>query len=414
MKEEIKNNIDKPQELEKLYRKNKQEFRKSFSEISDLVKSDLITFWKIRLTSETAIKTDKFSKLDLLIVIILSLFTGLLAKLPAFFSHINPEFFYTRNLPIIVFNGIILYAFWQKRILNTSRILFYGLTIITLSVFTNLLPNTESDSVVLSLMHVPLLLWCLFGLSFISFDHNNINKRIEFIRFNGELLIMTGLILIAGALLTAITIGLFSVINIDIENFYFEYIALFGSVAAPIVSLYIIQTHPNITNKITPVIATVFTPLVLITLAIYLVSLILLERKIVDDRDLLILLNVMLLAVVAIIVFSVTELDKSKDRNMNTFILFILSALAIIINSIALFAIISRITNGFTPNRTVVLVSNILIFINLILISKELFLAYFNRYRLGKVEEIVAKYLTVYAIWTIIVVFILPFIFALK
>ena len=397
-----------------MYQENKQDFRKSFADISDDYNTDLVRFWKVRLASETEIKSKGFSKSDLLIVILLSLVTGLLVKLPELFSQINVEFFYTRNLAIIVFNGIILYTFWQNRVFDKRRILIYGLIALILTLFINLLPNTESDSIMLSLIHAPLFLWCLFGLAFISFDYKNTAKRIEFIRFNGELLIMTGLILIAGGLLTGITIGLFSVINMNIENFYLEYVALVGGVAAPIISFYLIRLYPNLTNKIAPVIARVFTPLVLITLVVYLVSLIFSTSNILEDRDLLLLFNIMLLAVLAIIVFSVSELDKSKEKNGNVFILFLLATLAIVINSIALIAIISRVTNGLTPNRTVVLVSNILIFVNLILIARNLYQSYFKRKQLDMVEQTVAKYLTIYAVWTIIVIFILPFVFGLK
>jgi len=280
--------------------------------------------------------------------------------------------------------------------------------------FVNLLPYKESDSINLALIHSPLFLWCLFGLAFVSFEYKNIAKRIAFIRFNGELLIMTGLILIAGGLLTAITLGLFSAIKMNIEEFYSKYIVISGAVAAPIVSYYLIKVYPTITSKIAPVIARVFTPLVLITLAVYLVSLSFSESKILEDRDLLILFNVMLLAVMAIIVFSVTELDKSKERNFNVLILFSLAIVAIVINSIALTAIITRIADGLTPNRTVVLVSNILVFVNLILIAKSLYRSYFKSTQLGSVESAVAKYLPVYFAWTIIVIFILPFAFGLK
>lgn len=414
MKNRITENINNPENLEKLYQDNKQDFSKAFAEIATDYNSDLVRFWKIRLASEMDVKTKEFSRLDLLIVILLSLVTGFLAKLPAFFPQIPDEFFYTRNLAIVVFNGIILFAFWQNRFFDKKKILFYGLIILILSLFVNFLPNTESDSIILSLIHAPLFLWCVFGLSFISFDYKNTVKRIEFIRFNGEFLIMTGLIFIAGGLLTGITIGLFSVINMNIENFYLENIAVFGGVAAPIISFYLIRLYPNITNKIAPVIARVFTPLVLITLVVYLVSMIFSSSNILEDRDLLILFNVMLIAVLAIIVFSVSELDKSKVKNSNVFILLLLATLAIVINSIALVAIISRVSNGLTPNRLVVLVSNILIFVNLILIAKNLYQSYFKAKQLDSVEESVAKYLTIYAVWTIVVIFILPFLFGLK
>ncbi len=138
------------------------------------------------------------------------------------------------------------------------------------------------------------------------------------------------------------------------------------------------------------------------------------KTRILEDRDLLLLFNVMLLAVMAIVIFSVAELDKSKDKNINVLILFLLTVLAIVINSIALFAIITRITNGLTPNRTVVLVSNILIFVNLILLAKSLYKSYLECNHLDSVESTVARYMTVYAVWTVIVIFVLPFVFGFK
>lgn len=414
MKNRIIENINNPENLEQLYDQNKQGFSKSFAEISKDYNSDLVKFWKIRLANETSLKTLEFSKLDLLVVLLLSLVTGLFAKLPAIFPQINTEFFYTRSLAIIVFNGIILYTLWQNKFFNKKRLLTYGLIVLILALFLNLLPNTRSDSVMLSMIHAPLFLWCLFGLSFISFDYKNMAKRMAFIRFNGELLIMTGLFLIAGGMLTGVTIGLFSTIKMDIEGFYMGNIAIIGGISAPIISFYLIRLYPTITNKIAPVIARVFTPLVLITLAVYLVSLIFSQSNIFEDRDLLLLFNVMLIAVLALIVFSISELDKSKKKNINVFILFLLAFLTIITNSIALLAIISRVTDGLTPNRTVVLISNILIFVNLILIARTLYKSYFDPNQLNTVEQTVAKYLTIYAGYTIIVIFILPFLFGLK
>lgn len=414
MKQQILENLNNPEILEKLYRDNKQDFSKAFDEISNDYNSDLVRFWKIRLATQGKPEFNGFIKQDLFIIILLSLFTWLLVKLPDIFSQINIEFFYSRNLAILIFNGLVLYTFWQNKIFDKNKLSIYGLIITILLLFVNFLPNSKSDSIILSLIHIPLFLWCLFGLVFMSFDYKNIDKRISFIRFNGELLIMTGLILIAGGFLTAITIGLFSVIKMDIQKFYLEYIAEFGGVASPIVSFYLIRLYPNITSKIAPVIARVFTPLVLITLLVYLISMIFSNSKIIEDRDLLLIFNILLLVVMAIIVFSVSELDKSNENNKNVLILFALALLAIIINSVALVAIITRVINGITPNRTVVLLSNILIFTNLILIAKDLYKSYYKMYQLIAVESTVAKYLTIYFLYTIIVIFILPFLFGLK
>jgi hypothetical protein len=406
--------IDNPEMLEKLYRENRNDFYKSLLELPGDYNSDLVKFWKVRLANETEINQVSLSKKDWLVVMLLSLVNGILVKLPELFSQFTDEFFYTRNLAIIAFNGVILYTFWQNQFFEKRKIAIYAIMVLLLTVFLNFLPSTESDSVVLSLIHAPLLLWCMFGLSYMSFDYNNIQKRIEFIRFNGELIIMNGLILLAGGLLTAITIGLFSALKMNVEKFYFEYIVLVGAVASPIVSMHLIRFYPSITSKVAPVIARTFTPLVLITLAAYLITLIFSNARIIQDRDLLLILNAMLVGVMAIIVFSISELDKLKERNINALVLFLLAVLAIAINSIALVAIVTRVTYGLTPNRIVVLVSNVLIFVNLLLIAKDLYKSYFLNKSLENVEHTVAKYLTVYAVWTAIVVFLLPFIFGMR
>jgi len=414
MKHQIIENLNKPDTLEQMYRENKENFKRSFTEISGTYSSDLISFWKLRLAPEKETGFKELFNLNFLIVLILSFLSGLLIKLPEIFSGIDQELFYQRNLSVIVFNAIILFTCWQTRIFNTTKIVIYGSIILFLVLFVNFLPSPKSDSAVLVFIHVPLFLWCMFGLAYVSFDHKNIAKRIDFIRFNGELLIMTGLIIIAGGLLTVISVGLFSAIKINIENFYFDYVVVFGGVAAPIVAYYLIRLYPNITSMISPVIARIFTPLVLITLFIYLVTLTLSPGTILEDRDLLVLFNVMLLAVMGLIIFSVSELDKIKGKNFNVLILLLLAGMAIVINSIALIAIITRISDGLTPNRIVVLISNVLVFINLILIAKSLYQSYFKNKQLEAVEFAVAKYLPVYFIWTIVVIFVLPFVFGLK
>jgi hypothetical protein len=414
MKNRILEYINDPEQLERLYREDKQDFSRSFAEISDEYDSDLLRFWKIRLASVAEKKAGGFLAKELFVVILLSLAIGVLVKLPVYFSDIDPDFFYSRNLATIVFNGLILYTFWQNRIFGKKEIVSYIFIVLALISYVNFLPNEGGDSITLSLIHAPLLLWCLYGFTFVSFDRKNIAGRIDFIRFNGELLIFSGLLIIAGIVLSGITIGLFKAIKIDIDEFYFDNIAVFGLVAAPIVSSYLIHLYPNITNKIAPVIARVFTPLVLITLVIYLVSMILSGTRIFADREILILFNIMLLGVMAIIVFSIAELDKKGKKNINVLILLLLAMVAIMINIIALIAIISRFADGITPNRTVVLTSNILIFINLIIIAKNLFMSYFKDNDLTAVEHNLAKYLPIYAAYIVIVIFIFPILFGFK
>ncbi|RPI16378.1 MAG: DUF4153 domain-containing protein [Ignavibacteriae bacterium] len=413
MKDLIIENINNPEKLESLYRENKKDFRQSFYEISPQYDTELIKFWKIRLDSESQKETGKFDKKDLIAVILISLIAGTFVKLPDILPWLKHEIFYPRNLAIIVFSGIIFYTLRQNKIFETKKFLTYVSTAIILLIYVNLLPYIKSDSINNAFYHVPFIMWCIWGIVYTGFEYKNIDKRIDFIRYNGELVIMTGLILIAGGFLTGLTNVLFEAIKMNITEFYFKNVAVYGAVSAPIVSMFLINTYPNITSKIAPVIAKIFTPLVLITLVIYLITLFFSGSNLLLNRDLLIAFNIMLLCVTALIIFSLSELSKTNEKNVNVLILFLLSVVTILINLIALGVIISRIIIylELTPNRTVVLVSNILIFINLILISKNLYLSYFKNKQIDSVERTTASYLPVYLVWTLVVIFILPFIF---
>jgi len=412
MQQKIIDNIGDPEILEQLYRENSREFAKCFSEVADQFDSELVRIWRIRLSYG---KTEQsgFKWSELWIVIVIALITGALLKIPALFGGIKEEVFYPRDLALIAFNGIIIYTFYFNKITDKRKWLFYGLTVLILSLFANLLPVLEkSDSINLALGHIALLLWCVFGLSFISFDYKKTEKRMAYIRFNGEYIIMNGLLYSAGMLLVFLSFGLFQAIKIDLMKvFYNDYIMVFGASAIPIVSLYLIRRYPDITKKISPVIARVFTPLVLISLMVYLILLIFSVNKIGDDREALLVFNIMLLAIMAIIVFSVSELDKDKTKDFNILVLFMLAALAIVADAIALFAISSRLQVGITPNRVVVFVSNILIFINLVFIAKSLFRSYFLEKPVEEVDKSVAGYIPVYIVYTLFVIFALPFIF---
>ena len=344
----------------------------------------------------------------------LVVFTAILVLIPALFKGVDREFFYLRDIALIAFNGLILYSFRLNKVSGINKFMLYGAVLIATVLYINLLPTGAGDSVLIAMLHVPLLLWCFFGLTYMQFDHRNMTGRMGFIRFSGELIIMTGLILLAGGVLTVVTIGLFNVIGMDIMEFYTDFIAIPGGVAAPVIAHYLIRTYPGITSKIAPVIARVFTPVVLVTLIVYLVSIRFSKSSLPEDRELLIVFNVMLLGVLALIIFSISEISKDKAGRNNLLVLFFLSVMAIIINSIALAVIISRVSEGLTPNRTVVLITNILVFINLILIAIKLFRSRFRGAPTEIIEKSVAGYLTVYAVWTVIAVFIFPLLFGFR
>lgn len=282
--------------------------------------------------------------------------------------------------------------------------------------FINFFPDVQqSDTLILSCLHLLLFLWCILGFAFVGGSKNNDDKRLGYLKYNGDVVVMTTLILLAGGILTGITIGLFSLIGFNIEVFYFRNIVVFGLPAAPILGTYLIQTNPQLVSKVSPVIARLFSPLVLGMLVIYLAAIIYSGKDPYNDREFLLIFNALLIGVMAIIFFSIAEMARTTKSRGEVWILLLLSAVTILVNGIALSAIVFRISEGgITPNRAAVLGSNVLILINLLFVTVQLFRVLSNRTALAGVGKAIAFYLPVYGLWAIIVTFLFPFIFGFK
>lgn len=411
MKEEILSNLDNPSQLERLYRENKTVFKNDFDLLYPEIKDNLSAeIWNERLNFESnEISWGKTNELKF--VILLSLLAAFLAKLPDFMG-ISPEYFYPRNISFIVFPLLIIYFAWMQKV-NIKKILIVSLIVFIAVIYMNILPdNKDSHTLILACIHIPLFLWALLGYIFIDGRLNNYQRRIEYLRFNGDLVVMTAIILIAGIILSVVSMGLFSMIDVNIREFYFKNVIVSGLAASPIIGTYIVRTNPQIVNKVSPVIARVFTPLVLVTLIVYLAAVIISGKDPYNDREFLIVFNLLLIGVMAIILFSIAETSKGSESKTGVYMLSGLSILTIIVNGIALSAIVFRISEwGISPNKLAVLGGNILILINLLFVTYRLFKTIKDKNEIDKVEKSIASFLPVYSLWIAFVALGFPVLF---
>lgn len=413
MKNQILMHLDNPKQLEKMYRNNKLPFKREFIMLYPELKGNAVAdFWNERLNYESE-DINWGSRSELLFVAIASIVAGLIAKLPEFLS-IDEEFFYSRNIGFIVFPMLMAYFAWKNKLANGKITFIAGATLAGL-LFINSLPDlATSDTLVLSCIHLLLFLWSVLGFAYVG-EKSNKARRLSFLKYNGDLVVMTGLILIAGGIMTGLTIGLFSLIGFNIEEFYFKNIVVFGLPAAPIVGTYLTQANPQLVGKVSPVIAKLFSPLLLVMLVIYLVAIVYSGKDPYNDREFLIIFNVLLIGVMAIIFFSIAETSKSNKSQTGIWILFLLAVVTIVVNGVALSAILFRISEwGITPNRLAVLGGNVLILTNLLIVAYKLFRTLKDKNEMAKVEESIASFLPIYIVWTVIVTFIFPILFSFK
>lgn len=411
MNESLHSLLEQPAELEKRYRKNKNAFTKSFNELYPSIQGNPIAdAWHERLNYESD-GVHWGSKADWLFILIAGAIAGTLAKLPTFFTLQEDEF-YARNLGFVVFPFLSAY-FIRKSKLSLTNFLFPLGSLLLSAVYINLLPpQTGSDTVVLACIHLPLFLWGMLGLVFSGSDTKNLNKRLSYLQYNGETIIVGGILLLAGGLLTGITIGLFGLIGLNIEEIYFQYIAVYGLAAAPLLATLITQSNPELVNKVPPIVAKIFSPLVLIMLACYLIAIAYAGKDPYSDRDFLLLFNLLLLGVMALIFFSVVESVEEKKVGLMTWVLVSLSLITLVVNGIALSAIAFRISEwGITPNRLAVLGVNLVMLVHLVMVSRQLIQTVRGKSKLDQVGYTLVGYLPIYLLWTAVVTFFFPILF---
>lgn len=414
MKEEIITHINNAKHLEKLYRQNKLQFKKAFNAAySQICNSTAAEYWNARLNYESEdIKWG--SKTDWLLILLACVIAGFLSKIPALF-HLNEEFYYSRNIGFIIFPILTAYFIWKNKT-ATGTTLFIIVSMLAAILFINQMPvNSKSDTLVLSCIHLLLFLWSLLGIAYSGGLNNNRERRLSYLKFNGDLIVLTTLIVIAGALTTGITIGLFSLIGINIEKFYFDNVVLSVLPSAPLIATYLTETNPQLVGKVSPVIARIFSPIVLVMLCVYLIAIIYSGKDPYNNREFLMVFNALLIGVMAIIFFSVAETSRNSQSRMEIWIIFLLSLVTVIVNGIALSAILFRISEwGITPNRTAVLGGNLLMLIHLLLVSVQLIKVLLNKKNINTTGNAIVNYLPFYFFWTVIVTFIFPFLFGFK
>lgn len=403
--------------LERLYRSDPAAFISHLDQALQMhPRSPILKFWQARFDySEpgNALSVQIAAK-QILYPILLCVVATLLVRTPSILP-VDEVWFYSRFAPLIVISSLIFYYTNQSPHVNSVTIaILIGTAVTSLTMF--LLPNNyQSSSVVMSIIHAPLVMWSLLGLAFTSRDWRNTNKRIEYLRYNGEVFIYTTLILLGGIVLTGLTIGLFGLIDLDIEDWYVGNVVVAGLVSAPILATFLFDEVLHRKSRFATTIANIFTPLFLMTVIIYLVAMTIEQSSPYSDRDFLILFNGLLLLVLGMTVFSVCGRNHDRPSSLVDLVNLGLVCVTLIVNVVALSAILYRFSEwGMSPNRVVVLGANVLIFVHLIQILRAYVRIFWRKADAEKLIKATVGFLPVYGVWALVVVVVLPIMFGFE
>lgn len=320
--------------------------------------------------------------------------------------------FYLRNSALLVLPFLIGFFAW-KRALPVRVIAGLAVAFIAAAILVNVFPfDRGGDTESLAAIHLPILLWLVAGVAYLGGAWRGDAPRMDFVRFTGEWFIYYTLIAFGGVALSGLTLGVFEAIGIDVEPFIASWVLPCGAAGAVVVVAWLVEAKQSVIENMAPVLTSVFTPLFAVMLVAAIVGMALTGNFVDAERDVLILFDVLLVIVVGLVLYSISARDSDATPTLMDAIQLVLVVSALVIDVLALAAILSRITEfGFTPNRTAGLGLNVVLLANLVWSAWLLSAFLRGKRRFPDLERWQTRYIPVYAVWAGIVVVVFPLLF---
>ena len=289
-------------------------------------------------------------------------------KVPALFGLDLDEDadFYARNLSLFVLPLLTAYFVWKRRV-DARTVGWLAAAFVAAAVFANVYPfEPDGSTEVLTALHLPIALWLVVGVAYAGSRWRQVEGRMDFIRFSGELFIYYVLIALGGGVLTAFVVAMFDSIGIDAEPFIESWLLPCGAAGAVIVAAWLVEAKQSVIENMAPVLTRLFTPLFAAALIAFLGALLWTGLGVDVERDLLIQFNLLLMVVLGLLLYSVSARDPRTPPGVFDVMQVVLVVSALLADAAALWAIGARITEfGFSPNRVATLAVNLILLVNL-------------------------------------------------
>jgi hypothetical protein len=408
----ILENLDNPHALEHDYRQDSIRFTRELKEAM-LVQSDsaVLAVWHERLHYVPASKHDtSTTKRDWLVVLLLAILTGVITRI--LFEFITNKQVDAVNIAFGVMSAMVVYFVYKNA--SSKKTIVLLATIIILSILgINNLPEGHANADLLAYLHLPILLWGALGLAYVGNQVRDLDVRVRFIQWMREFGVLYVGMAAGGIVLTALTLALFRLIGMNIEQFYAHNVVVFGASSLAIVAAFLTHSgRVQAAKWLASYLAKLFSPLVLVTLLIYSGAVIWLGKNPFIDREFLMSFNGVLLAVLLLAIVSVLDKVAGERRTFFDWINAALITLALLLDTIALAAILFRLSEfGVSPNRIAVLAINLLVWGNLVWMLVAYMRYLRNQVDALLIQHVVALYLPIYGAWAAFVTFAFPYLF---
>ena len=351
---------------------------------------------------------------DGIVAFSLAIGAALAIKAPALFGiELDADAgFYARNLSFFVLPLLTGYFAW-KRGLEAGTFRWLAVAFVAAAVLVNVAPFTPGGPTeVLAALPLPIALWMVVGIAYAGGRWSQMEGRMDFIRFSGELFIYYVLIALGGGVTAGFMALIFQAIGIDIEPIFEAWLVPCGAAGGVLVASWLVEAKQSVIENMAPVLARLFTPLFAVVLLTFLGTILWTGRGVDIERDLLIAFDLLLVVVLGLLVYSISARDPRSAAGPFDVLQIVLLLSALLVDAVALWAIAARITEfGFTPNRVAALGMNVILLVNLAW-SAALYIRFLRgRGSFTSLARWQTSYVPVYAGWAAVVVIVFPVVF---
>lgn len=305
---------------------------------------------------------------------------------------------------------------WRRRPVAPGVVVGVLVGIALLGLGPLLYPFTDpSATEALALVHLPIALAVLLGTVYLSRDWRVLPRWMDYLRFLGELVIYYVLIALGGGVFVGLAVGVFGLLGLDPVSLVQAWVLPLGVGGAVVVAAWLVESKQHVVQNMAPVLSMVFTPLFTLLLLAFLGALMATGRLVDLDRNVLIVVNLVLVVVLGLHLFSVSARPAGATSGWFDRLQLLLVVAALVIDVVVLVAMAGRIGEyGASPNKLAALGENLVLAGNLAG-SAWLMLGFLRGRRpFAALERWQCRYLPVIGGWAAAVVLVLPLLFAFR
>lgn len=314
-----------------------------------------------------------------------------------------------RNLALLVAPFIAAYFAWKRR-LTARTLAAIVLPAGALAVVLNVYPfASDSSTEPLAAMHAVVAVWLLVGIAYVGGRWRSDGRRMDFARFTGELVIYVALLALGGGVLVGLTVAVLNLVGVDPEPVLTTWVLPFAVPGALVVAAWLVEAKQDVVENIAPVLTRVFTPLTIVMLLVLLGALATAGGLVEVDRELLIVMDAILVLVVGLLLYATSARDPLAPPRLFDTLQLVLLLAALAVDAVLLTAMVTRIAEfGSSPNKLAALGVNLLLLVHLAWAAWLSVGFLRGRHTFAPLERWQTRYLPVYGVWAAAVVVVFP------